>query len=177
MDYCILREYSTALCMYIYLSIDPQVEDLRTELMKMRKEKAELQSSQLEASRHVTQSRANDIHGEMGRGRPHWSGNEYMTGWTKRGHECFTISISENSLKYSNDMSLHLYMRILIQTFDIVHILTYLNTCIPSEDIDSNEYWHQIDLRPGDMQHVQCNFQGLGLVFPYLIRDMVWMYP
>lgn len=77
------------------ISIDPQVKDLRTELMKMRKEKAELQSSQLEASRHVTQSRANDIHGEMGRGRPHWSGNEYMTEWTKRGHECFTISISE----------------------------------------------------------------------------------
>ncbi|XP_011610195.2 centrosomal protein of 128 kDa isoform X1 [Takifugu rubripes] len=50
-----------------------EVEDLRTELMKMRKEKAELQSSQLEASRHVTQSCANDIHGERGRGRPHWS--------------------------------------------------------------------------------------------------------
>lgn len=75
----ILREDSTASCMFIYLSIDPQVEDLRTELMKMRKEKAELQSSQLEASRHVTQSRANDVHGEMGRGRPRWSGNEYMT--------------------------------------------------------------------------------------------------
>lgn len=77
MNCCILREDSTALFMYIYLSIDPQVEDLRTELMTMRKEKAELQSSQLEASRHVTQSRANNIHGEMGRGRPHWSGNEY----------------------------------------------------------------------------------------------------
>lgn len=77
MNCCILREDSTALFMYIYLSIDPQVEDLRTELMTMRKEKAELQSSQLEASRHVTQSHANNIHGEMGRGRPHWSGNEY----------------------------------------------------------------------------------------------------
>ncbi|TWW69136.1 hypothetical protein D4764_19G0009350 [Takifugu flavidus] len=46
-----------------------EVEDLRTELMKMRKEKAELQSSHLEASRHVTQSCANDIHGERGRDR------------------------------------------------------------------------------------------------------------
>lgn len=79
MNCYILREDSAALFMYIYLSIDPQVEDMRTELMKMRKEKAELQISQLEASRHVTQSRANDIHGETGRGRPHWSGNEYMT--------------------------------------------------------------------------------------------------
>lgn len=41
-----------------------------------------------------------------------------------------------------------------MKTSDIVHIITYLNTCIPSEDIDSNEYWHQIPLRPGDMQHV-----------------------
>lgn len=56
-----------------------QVEDLRSELMKMRKEKTALQSAHLEASRHVNQSRANNIHGEMGSGRSPWSGNEYMT--------------------------------------------------------------------------------------------------
>lgn len=75
---CILVEDETALSISIYLSIDLQVEDLRTELMKMRKEKMELQSVQLEASQHVTQSRANSIYREVGRSRPHWSGNEYI---------------------------------------------------------------------------------------------------
>lgn len=83
----------TALSLCIYLPIDPQVEDLHTELMKMRKEKTELQSVQLEAPQHVAQSRANDIHREMGRSRRHWSGNEYIIEWTKRGRRCFTPSI------------------------------------------------------------------------------------
>lgn len=50
---------------------------MRAELMKMRKEKMEFQSFQLEASPHVTQSRANNVHREVGRSRPHWSGDEF----------------------------------------------------------------------------------------------------
>lgn len=73
-----LEEDETILSISIYPSIDPQVEDLRAELTKVRKQKMELQSVQLEASQHVTQSRATNIHREVGRSRPHWSGNEYI---------------------------------------------------------------------------------------------------
>lgn len=79
MNCCVLQEDQAALSICICLCIDPQVEDLSAELMKMRKEKTELQSIQLEASQHVSQSRANNIHREMGRSRQHWPGNEYIT--------------------------------------------------------------------------------------------------
>lgn len=152
---------STALSLCIYLPIDPQVEDLHSELMKMRKEKTELQSAQLEAPQHVTQSRANDIHREMGRSRRHWSGNEYIIGWTKRGCQCLPPIYKKIPWNFQIPIytSKSSFRPLILCTYSHIGILV-------GRHWQSTEYWHQIPHWPGSMQRIPGRF-GFGFSLPH----------
>lgn len=115
--------------------------------MKMRKERTELQSVQLEAPQHIAQSRANDIHREMGRSRRHWSGNEYIIEWTKRGRRSFKFQFIHQNPQWGLWFCAH------------THVVECVKTL--------TEHWILTSDSPPDQEACRHGRLGLGCSLPH----------